>query len=47
MTLSEAKERAVHLRALIEKYRHSRLVLNRELVSPEAEDALKKELFDI
>src|SRR5579862_7175867 len=47
MTKQEARERVAHLKKLIEKYRYSRLTLNRELVSPEAEDALKKELFDL
>ncbi len=46
MTAKEAKERIDHLKKLINKYRYSRLVLNKELISPEAEDALKKELFD-
>jgi DNA ligase (NAD+) len=47
MTIKDAKERIDHLKKLINKYRYSRLVLNKELISPEAEDALKKELFDI
>src|SRR5271154_2945798 len=42
-----ARERVAHLKKLIDKYRSSRLTLNRELISPEAEDALKKELFDL
>lgn len=42
-----AKERILKLRQEIERYRHSRLVLNKELVSPEVEDSLKKELFDL
>ncbi|MCL4405328.1 MAG: NAD-dependent DNA ligase LigA [Patescibacteria group bacterium] len=47
MILKEAKERVDHLKKLIDKYRYSRLVLNKELISPEAEDTLKKELFDL
>jgi DNA ligase (NAD+) len=47
MKKSEAKERITHLKKLINKYRYSRLVLNKELISPEAEDTLKKELFDL
>lgn len=43
----EVKERVEKLKKAINKYRHSRLVLNKELISPEAEDALKKELFDL
>ena len=41
------KERIEHLKKVINKYRYERLVLNREEISPEAEDALKKELFDL
>src|SRR5579872_6684879 len=47
MTKAEARERVEHLKKLIAKYRSSRLTLNKELISPEAEDALKKELFDL
>ena len=47
MQKSAAEERIAHLKKLIAKYRSSRLTLNRELISPEAEDALKKELFDL
>lgn len=47
MTRKEAKTRLEKLRALINKYRYSRLVLNRELVEESVEDALKKELFDL
>jgi DNA ligase (NAD+) len=47
MTKSAARERIAHLKKLIAKYRSSRLTFNRELISPEAEDALKKELFDL
>ncbi|MDP2650749.1 MAG: NAD-dependent DNA ligase LigA, partial [bacterium] len=41
------KERIEKLKKEIERYRHSRLVLNKEIVSPEIEDSLKKELFDL
>lgn len=44
---AEARERIEKLKKSINRYRHSRLVLNKELISPEAEDALKKELFDL
>lgn len=44
---SEARERIEKLKKAISKYRYSRLVLNKELISPEAEDALKKEIFDL
>ncbi|HVM76652.1 MAG TPA: NAD-dependent DNA ligase LigA [Candidatus Paceibacterota bacterium] len=47
MNKSEAKERIGKLRKEINKYRQSRLTFNKELISPEAEDALKKELFDL
>jgi DNA ligase (NAD+) len=47
MHISEARERIGHLKKLIAKYRASRLTDNKELISPEAEDALKKELFDL
>lgn len=47
MDKKEAKQRIEKLKALIDKYRHSRLVLDKELISPEAEDSLKKELFDL
>ena len=43
----KAKERIEKLKKEIERYRHSRLVLNKELISPGVEDALKKELFDL
>ncbi|MDP3948473.1 MAG: NAD-dependent DNA ligase LigA [bacterium] len=42
-----AEERIGQLKKIIGKYRHERLTLNREVISPEAEDALKKELFDL
>jgi len=42
-----AKERVEHLKKIINKYRYERLVLNKEVISPDAEDALKKELFDL
>lgn len=47
MNKTEARERIEHLKKVINTYRYSRLVLNKELVSPDAEDALKKELFDL
>lgn len=47
MDKKSAKERIEHLKRVINKYRYQRLVLNREEISPEAEDALKKELFDL
>lgn len=43
----EAKERIEKLKELINKYRYHRLVLNKPLISDEAEDSLKKELFDL
>ncbi|MDO8664513.1 MAG: NAD-dependent DNA ligase LigA [Candidatus Liptonbacteria bacterium] len=42
-----AEERIGQLKKIIGKYRHERLTLNKEIISPEAEDALKKELFDL
>ncbi len=47
MNKTEARERVAHLKKLIAKYRSSRLSFDKELISPEAEDALKKELFDL
>ncbi len=47
MDKQAARERVAHLKTVISKYRTSRLTYNKELVSPEAEDALKKELFDL
>ena len=47
MQKTQARERVEHLKKLIAKYRDSRLTHNKELISPEAEDALKKELFDL
>ncbi|MGD0977062.1 MAG: NAD-dependent DNA ligase LigA [Minisyncoccia bacterium] len=47
MTKSEAKTRIEKLKVLINKYRYSRLVLNKELVEESVEDSLKKELFDL
>lgn len=44
---SAAKERIEKLKKEINKYRNSRITFNKELISPEAEDALKKELFDL
>src|SRR3990167_1721533 len=47
MLKQEAKERIEKLKKAINKYRYSRLVLNKELISPEAEDTIKKELFEL
>ena len=47
LTKTEAKERTEKLKKAINRYRYSRLVLNKELISAEAEDTLKKELFDL
>ncbi len=47
LTKIKVKERIEKLKKSISRYRHSRLVLNKELISPEAEDTLKKELFDL
>ncbi|MDP3731122.1 MAG: NAD-dependent DNA ligase LigA [bacterium] len=43
----EAKERIEKLKKLIDQYRYSRLVLDKQLVEESVEDALKKELFDL
>ena len=47
LTKTGAKERIEKLKKAINRYRYSRLVSNKELISPEAEDTLKKELFDL
>lgn len=47
MNKEKAKERIEKLKKLIEKYRYSRHVLDKELVPIEVEDSLKKELFDL
>jgi DNA ligase (NAD+) len=47
MTKTEAKKRIEKLKKLIEKYRYSRHVLDKEIVPIEIEDSLKKELFDL
>jgi len=47
MTKAEAKKRIEKLKELINKYRYSRHVLDKELVPIEVEDSLKKELFDL
>ncbi len=47
MTKQQARERILQLKKAINKYRYERLVLNKEAISPEAEDTLKKELFDL
>jgi DNA ligase (NAD+) len=43
----EARERIEKLKKLIEEYRYSRHVLDKELVPIEVEDSLKKELFEL
>ena len=47
MDKKTAEDRIEHLRKTVAKYRRQRLVLNKEGISPEAEDTLKKELFDL
>ncbi|MDI6602668.1 MAG: NAD-dependent DNA ligase LigA [Patescibacteria group bacterium] len=47
MTKKEAKQRIKKLKKLIERYRYSRHVLDKELVPIDVEDSLKKELFDL
>lgn len=47
MERQEAKKRIERSRELIDKYRYSRHVLDKELVSIDIEDSLKKELFDL
>jgi len=47
MNKNDASARIAKLKKEIARYRHARLTLNKELISPEAEDALKKELFDL
>jgi DNA ligase (NAD+) len=47
MEKREAKKRIEKLKALINKYRYSRHVLDKEIVPIEVEDSLKKELFDL
>ncbi len=47
MTKNEARERIEKLKKEINKYRYAYHVLDRELISPEALDSLKKELFDL
>lgn len=47
MTKTEAKKRIEKLKKIIEKYRYSRHVLDKELVPIDIEDSLKKELFDL
>jgi DNA ligase (NAD+) len=47
MKKEEAKKRIEKLKSLIEKYRYSRHVLDKELVPIDVEDSLKKELFDL
>jgi len=47
MTKEEAKKRIELLRREIEKYRYAYHVLDQSLISDEALDSLKKELFDL
>jgi len=47
MKKQEIRKRIEKLRKLIEKYRYSRHVLDKELVPIDVEDSLKKELFDL
>jgi len=47
MTKAEAKTRAEKLRHEIDRYRYAYHVEGRSLISDEALDSLKKELFDI
>ncbi len=47
MTKSKAKNRVKKLKKLINKYRHSRLVLDKPVAAESVEDSLKKELFDL
>ena len=47
MTKKEAKQRIEKLKKLINRYRYSRHVLDKELVPIDVEDSLKKELFDL
>ncbi len=47
MAKSQAKQRIEKLRNLIDRYRYSRHVLDKELVPIDVEDSLKKELFDL
>ncbi len=45
--LEKIKEKIQKLKEIINKYRYSRHVLNKELVPIEIEDALKRELFEL
>lgn len=47
MTKKEAQDRIEKLKGLINKYRYNRLSLDKPLISEEAEDSLKKELFNL
>jgi DNA ligase (NAD+) len=47
MNKKEVQKRIEKLKELINKYRYSRHVLDKELVPIEVEDSLKKELFDL
>ncbi len=46
-TFGEARERIEKLKKEIDRYRYAYHVLNKESISPEALDSLKKELFDL
>src|SRR3989338_7367119 len=47
ITKEEAKTRILKLRTAIDRYRYSYHVLDKSLISDEALDSLKKELFDL
>jgi len=47
VTKQEAKQRIEKLKALINKYRYHRLVLDKPIIEESVEDSLKKELFDL
>lgn len=47
MEKAEAKKRIEKLKAAIDRYRHAYHVLDQSLISDEALDSLKKELFDL
>ncbi len=47
MVKKQARERIEHLKKAIDKYRHAYHVENKSLISDEALDTLKKELFDL
>jgi DNA ligase (NAD+) len=47
LSKQEAKQRIEKLKALIDKYRYHRLVLDKPIIEESVEDSLKKELFDL